>query len=170
MRRDAYRRAAVISVLFVMMMLFLPLLATPHIPLPLTSGVVPTKSMTPVINEGDLIIVDRMTGFSDTQRGDIVMFHGHMLQPISHRVIEHDDTTITTKGDANGFADRPITKDQYLGRVMLIVPTHMLGPAGFVIGSLLTVSGILGMCTCACCVHYNRKKHAKNQGAKSSAF
>ena len=127
-----------ICILLVTAFLFLPLSATPYIPLPFTSGVMPTESMTPAINVGDLMLVDRTVGFSDVVVDDVVMFRGEIF-PISHRVIAHDGLEMTTKGDANPFQDPPITEDSYLG-VVTVIPTHMLGPAGYVAGTMLTVT------------------------------
>ena len=104
---------------------------------------VPTGSMVPAINLGDMILVDRTVGFSDVAVGDVVMFRDNALQPISHRVLAHDGFEMTTKGDANLLSDPPITKDVYLGVVAGVAPTHVLGSAGFVIGTLFTFSGIL---------------------------
>ena len=130
-----------ICILLVAAFLFSPLLATPYIPLPFTSGVMPTESMVPVINVGDLILVDRTVGFSDAAVGDVVMFRGHEVQPISHRVIAHDGLEMITKGDANTVQDTiPITQDSYLGVVVMVIPTSMFGPVGFAIGMVLTVS------------------------------
>lgn len=146
------------AVLLVLAVLLVPAMATPSIPLPFTSGVVPTGSMVPAINVGDLILVDRTVGFSDVAAGDVVMFRGNDLWPISHRVLAHDGFEITTKGDANQFKDAPITEDAYLGVVSAVVPTHMLGPAGYAIGMMLTVSLLLVMVAFLLCMHGYRQR------------
>lgn len=132
-------------ILFVLAISFAPMMATPSIPLPFTSGVMSTGSMVPAINVGDLFLVDRTVGFSDIVVGDIVMFRGNTFQPVSHRVLAHDGFEMTTKGDANPFNDAPVTKSTYLGVVVGVVPTHMLGPTGYVVGTALTLTGILSI-------------------------
>ena len=122
--------------------LFLPQLAY-YAPLPFTSGVMATESMTPAIKVHDLMYVDRTVDFSDVVVGDVVMFRGSSVYPISHRVIAPDDFTITTKGDANLYDDTPITKDSYLGVVISVIPTHVFGPVGFVMGAMLSISSLL---------------------------
>ena len=130
--------------LFALAIIFLPIFA-PVIWLPFTSGTMPTESMKPAINVGDLIFIDRLTSFSDIAVGDVIMFKDDTL-PIAHRVIAHDGFQITTQGDANKHADPPITEDKYLGRVQLIVGTHALGPHfGLIVASMLSVSGIFSL-------------------------
>jgi len=62
-----------------------------------------SESMVPVLNKGDMIFVHNNGEF---EVGDIVVYETSQAPyPIIHRIIEVDDNTISTKGDANPVAD-----------------------------------------------------------------
>ena len=126
-------------------LLFMPMAAVPYVPLPFTSGLMPTFSMYPNIVRGDVLYVDRTVGFSEIMVGDIALFWGAADHPISHRVVAHDGTEATTRGDFNDRNDDlPVTADEYLGKVSVVIPVHSLGPQlGYVAGFLLTFSAIM---------------------------
>ena len=79
---------------------------------------VASGSMSPAIEKDDMVIVKLN---SDYEQEDIVTYklNGDF---ITHRVKRIDSSTITTKGDANNTKDAPISKDNILGRVVLIIP------------------------------------------------
>ena len=79
---------------------------------------VASGSMSPTIEKDDMVIVKLN---SDYEQEDIVTYklNGDF---ITHRVKRIDSSTITTKGDANNTKDAPISKDNILGRVVLIIP------------------------------------------------
>ena len=79
---------------------------------------VASGSMSPAIEKDDMVIVKLN---SDYEQEDIVTYklNGDF---ITHRVKRIDSSTITTKGDANNTKDAPISKDNVLGRVILIIP------------------------------------------------
>lgn len=82
---------------------------------------VTSDSMYPKFHTGDGLLIDR-TAFDKLQKGDMVTFFadGNL---VTHEIIEiGDDGTITTEGIANGIPDNPITKNEYVGKVRLIVP------------------------------------------------
>ena len=125
-------------------LLFMPMAAVPYVPLPFTSGLMPTFSMYPNIVRGDVLYVDRTVGFSEVMVGDVALFWGAASHPISHRVVAHDGTGVTTRGDLNDRNDPPVTADKYLGRVSVVIPVHSLGPQfGYAVGFFLTFSGIM---------------------------
>ena len=71
-----------------------------------------TGSMEHELVPGDYIIVEKTTDF---KVGDIVTYieDGYY---ITHRISEINETSITTKGDANTTIDKPISKDKIIGK------------------------------------------------------
>ncbi|MEM2759593.1 MAG: signal peptidase I [Nitrososphaerales archaeon] len=93
--------------------------------------VVSSGSMEPVLNVYDVLIVKDGGTFEEVQRGDIIVFNRPEVHDrvIVHRVIdirESSEKILTTKGDANPASipgtDFPITKDDYIGKVVYVIP------------------------------------------------
>lgn len=86
--------------------------------------VVATGSMSGTIEVDDIIFV-RLT--DKVQENDIITFKSKDGNMITHRLIEKKGSSYVTKGDANNVADEIITKDQIVGKVVLIVsPSFIL--------------------------------------------
>ena len=83
--------------------------------------VVTTESMKPTINAGDLIIISKENQYD---KNDIVTFFDEDVC-VTHRIVEIDNYTITTKGDANNVVDKPIVNNQIVGKV--VFTSHILG-------------------------------------------
>lgn len=93
--------------------------------------VVSSGSMIPVLQVYDVLVVQGHVPFDDIKIGDIIVFNrpnGHD-RVIVHRVAEvlsDNPKTIRTKGDANPGSipgtDYPLTKDEYIGKVVYVVP------------------------------------------------
>jgi signal peptidase len=93
--------------------------------------VVSSGSMIPNLNIFDVIVVQGNDAFNHLKVGDIIVFNrpnGHD-KVIVHRVAEilnNDPLVIRTKGDANPGSipgtDFPITKDDYIGKVVYVIP------------------------------------------------
>jgi len=79
---------------------------------------VQTGSMADEINAGDWIIVK---GSKNYKLDDIVTYmeDGDF---ITHRIVENYKNTFITKGDANNTKDKPINKEQIVGKVVKILP------------------------------------------------
>ena len=106
--------------------------------------VVSSGSMIPVLQVYDVLVVNGNVPFEDIKKGDIIVFN----RPSGHdRVIVHrvdtilndspESKAIRTKGDANPISipgtDFPITKKEYIGKVIYWVPqigyiTRILAP------------------------------------------
>jgi signal peptidase len=95
--------------------------------------VVSSGSMEPVLKEYDILVVRDGQSFGDLKVGEIIVFHrpegGDRV--IVHRIIEivegrDGERIIRTKGDANPSSipgtDYPIEKDDYIGRVVYVIP------------------------------------------------
>ncbi len=77
---------------------------------------VETGSMSGTIEIDDIIIVKLG---KDVQNNDIITFKEEN-NIITHRIIKMDAEKITTKGDANNAEDKPISKDNVIGKVVFI--------------------------------------------------
>ncbi len=106
--------------------------------------VVSSGSMVPVLKEYDILVVRDGQSFNDLKVGEIIVFHrpegGDRV--IVHRIIEilegrDGERILRTKGDANPSSipgtDFPITKEDYIGRVVYVLPglgvvTHAIAP------------------------------------------
>ena len=75
---------------------------------------VQTGSMSGTLEVGDIIVV-KLT--KEVKENDIVTYIENNAV-ITHRILEINDKTITTKGDANNTEDEPITKDDIIGKVV----------------------------------------------------
>jgi signal peptidase len=95
--------------------------------------VVSSGSMEPVLQINDVLIVRDGGSWQDLKPGDIIVFNrpegGDRV--IVHRIVQINedpdgDRIIRTKGDANPSSipgtDFPIRKDDYIGRVVYVVP------------------------------------------------
>jgi signal peptidase len=104
--------------------------------------VVSSGSMEPVLNIYDVLIVKDGSTFEKIKRGDIIVFNRPEVHDrvIVHRVVdirESSERVLTTKGDANPASipgtDYPITKDDYIGEVVYVIPkigyvTRLINP------------------------------------------
>ena len=82
-----------------------------------------TNSMYPAIKEGNWVCwVDykKYKERNKLQVGDIITFQ-YENERITHRIIKISNSTITTKGDNNDLEDLPITYNQVLNVVKVIV-------------------------------------------------
>jgi len=93
--------------------------------------VVSSESMVPTLNVYDVIIVRNGSTFDDLKVGDIIVFHSpsDYDRVIVHRVVKiqsGSEKIITTKGDNNPASipgiDYPITKREYIGKVVFVIP------------------------------------------------
>ncbi|MCE2615082.1 MAG: signal peptidase I, partial [Nitrosopumilus sp. (ex Thoosa mismalolli)] len=85
---------------------------------PVLVAVMPTNSMSPHIEPGDIYTINRSVDFQDIQTGDVVVYKLDCCTGIAHRVIEIRDTELITKGDFNLYMDPyPVTEMQYMGIV-----------------------------------------------------
>ena len=79
---------------------------------------VQTGSMAGTIEAGDWIIVK----YSDNIELDDIVTYKQDKEFVTHRVIEAYKGTYVTKGDANNTKDKPISKDQIVGKVVKVLP------------------------------------------------
>lgn len=77
-----------------------------------------TGSMAPTIEIGDIVLVK--IGNDDVKEQDIITYKKDE-KFITHRIIKIDGENIITKGDNNNTADKEITKDVIVGKVVSII-------------------------------------------------
>ena len=138
--------------------------------------VVPSVSMVPTLNVGDLIVIRNGQGFSfsDLKVGDIIVFHTNDGggRTIVHRIVKiySDPTTgerlVKTKGDNNPQSypnfDYPIRQQDYYGKVIYIIPKVgllLIPPYSYL--SIIITIGIFGAILAASAMYLNNKKKNK---------
>ena len=110
------------------------------VPMPFGCGasVVLSGSMEPELSVGDLlIVVERENYYVD----DIVVYQSGNL-PVVHRIMEIDQETVITKGDANNVNDDPFPTTAIKGKVILAVP--LVGHLVWMLKSPVAVIIMLG--------------------------
>ncbi len=81
-----------------------------------------TGSMRPTIPVGSVCFIDTTYPFSQLEKQDIIMYKS-INQNVIHRIIEKNDDSYKTKGDANSKADRiEVTQEIYLGKYNFSIP------------------------------------------------
>lgn len=80
----------------------------------ITSG-----SMWPALKKGDLIFIKGIEGKDEIKVGDIVVYKNSKGFTI-HRVIEINENTILTRGDANNVNDSPVSYEEIIGKPLTI--------------------------------------------------
>ncbi len=93
-------------------------------------------SMSPTIEKGDMILVELG---SDYEVGDIISFKDKD-SIITHRIVQKNDDTYVTKGDANNTLDNPIDKDQVIGKTVKIFSR------AFIFAKVITTPKVMLMC------------------------
>jgi len=79
---------------------------------------VTTGSMANTLEINDIVIV-KIT--KDVKENDIITFL-YKDEIITHRVIKKTEDILYTQGDANNEKDKPINKEDVIGKVTLIIP------------------------------------------------
>ena len=93
--------------------------------------VVSSGSMYPELAMYDIIVLSGQISFDDVKIGDIIVFdrpkdHDRVIVHRIVAVVDDDPRTLRTKGDNNQTSivgtDYPITKEEYIGKVVHVVP------------------------------------------------
>jgi signal peptidase len=78
----------------------------------ITSG-----SMWPTLKEGDLVFIKGINSKEEIKEGDIVVYQNPKGFTI-HRVIQLNENTLITKGDANNVNDSPVEYKDVIGKIV----------------------------------------------------
>lgn len=83
-----------------------------------------TESMTPAINAGDAVVIDKKCDKDKLKEEDIIAYENDKGILVIHRIIKvNSDGTFITKGDYNNVADTLyVNKDQVQGKVKFRIP------------------------------------------------
>lgn len=83
-----------------------------------------TGSMTPAINAGDAVVIDKKCDKEKLKEEDIIAYENDSGVIVVHRIIKvNSDGTFITKGDYNNVADTIyVNKDQIRGKVKFRIP------------------------------------------------
>lgn len=79
----------------------------------ITSG-----SMWPSLKKGDMVLIKGISDKNEIQMNDIVVFRNEKGFTI-HRVIELNEDTLITKGDANNVQDAPVRYEDIIGKALI---------------------------------------------------
>ena len=79
----------------------------------ITSG-----SMWPALKKGDIVLMEGIEK-SELKTGDIVVYKNEKGFTI-HRIVELNEKTLKTKGDANNISDAPVKYEDVIGRTVSI--------------------------------------------------
>ena len=79
-------------------------------------------SMQPAFQIGDVIIVKKSNNYSER---DIITY-SNGLTTITHRIIAINNDEVITKGDANEVDDKPINKEQIIGKFFFRISNFSL--------------------------------------------
>lgn len=98
-----------------------------------------TGSMSGTIEIGDGVIVELTT---DVENGDIVVYKKDNYL-ITHRLIEKNDNTLITKGDANNTQDDPINRNEIVGKVIYKIPHLNIWKKGILYGLCIVIMVVI---------------------------
>jgi len=151
-------RVVPVALLMVLVLYSLMILHNLDTPILIATG----ASMNPTIKAGDVLILDK-PDILLIDEGDIIAYRGNNGIVI-HRVIEVRGDTLITKGDSNEGADAPVSKENYIGRVVYIIPR--IGIPFIILSNPLLLSILLiGIILASLFIYYDRKE----RGLESSS-
>ena len=75
-------------------------------------------SMYPLIKQREDIL--RIVKTDEYKKGDIILYKSNVDHYVLHRILKIKKDKIITAGDYNYFKDKPITKEQVLGKLVSI--------------------------------------------------
>jgi len=100
----------------------------------ITSG-----SMWPALKKGDLVLIKGIENKNEISLGDIIVYKNPEGFTI-HRVIEFNEDTLITKGDANNADDAPVSYEEIIGKALTMnnnpVRIPFLGSLGLLINKV----------------------------------
>ena len=80
---------------------------------------VASGSMAPTLQINDVVLV-KITK-ENLNKGDIIAFYGENAI-ITHRILFMENDIITVKGDSNSVVDKPISREQVIGKIVKVFP------------------------------------------------
>jgi len=84
-------------------------------PYPMAS--ITSSSMWPALKRGDLVFIKGVGSRGNIEVGDVIVYNNSLGFTI-HRVVELNQETLITKGDANNTPDAPVKYGEVIGRAV----------------------------------------------------
>jgi len=95
--------------------------------------------MWPALKKGDLVLIKGIENKNEISLGDIIVYKNPEGFTI-HRVIEFNEDTLITKGDANNADDAPVSYEEIIGKALTMnnnpVRIPFLGSLGLLINKV----------------------------------
>ncbi|MEO5295144.1 signal peptidase I [Enterococcus cecorum] len=108
-----------------------------------------SNSMKPTFSAGDYV-VDKMVAYDEIKKGDVVSYYPDDYTIVTHRVKEVTPQGFIMQGDANNAQDAfTVTKDHYIGKMVLVIPLLgrlpelLMNPILWCIGSIFILGIII---------------------------
>ena len=79
--------------------------------------------MSPTMGACDIVVIDRTSEVSELEEGDVIVFDAEWTWRVVHRVVETNETSVLTQGDANDDPDHPVTDEELVGTVTTHIET-----------------------------------------------
>ncbi len=97
-----------------------------HTPYPMAA--ITSGSMWPVLKEGDLVFIQGILK-EEIEVGDVIVYQNGARGGFTiHRVVELNETTLVTKGDANFTEDAPVEYENVVGRTLSLFGKYVRIP------------------------------------------
>lgn len=105
------------AVLFALIVWGTPALLTDTLKSDFPIASITSSSMWPELKQGDIVFIQGVSSKNDVEVGDIVVYENKRGFTI-HRIVKMNQTTITTRGDANNTDDLPVGYDKLVGKAV----------------------------------------------------
>jgi len=82
-----------------------------------------SSSMWPILKQGDIVLIKGVYGKENVEVGDIVVYNNSEESQDSvnftiHRIVQKEEDSFITKGDANNTEDIPVEYDKLIGKTV----------------------------------------------------
>ena len=119
-----------------------------------------SNSMQPTFSAGDYV-VDKMVAYDEIKKGDVVSYYPDDYTIVTHRVKEVTPQGFIMQGDANNAQDAfTVTKDHYIGKMILVIPKLGRLPELLTRPIVWIVLSVIAVVLLASGMYQRRKQHS----------
>ena len=119
-----------------------------------------SNSMQPTFSAGDYV-VDKMVAYDEIKKGDVVSYYPDDYTIVTHRVKEVTPQGFIMQGDANNAQDAfTVTKDHYIGKMILVIPQLGRLPELLTRPIVWIVLSVIAVVLLASDIYQRRKQHS----------
>lgn len=119
-----------------------------------------SNSMQPTFSAGDYV-VDKMVAYDEIKKGDVVSYYPDDYTIVTHRVKEVTPQGFIMQGDANNAQDAfTVTKDHYIGKMILVIPKLGRLPELLTLPIVWIVLSVIAVVLLASGIYQRRKQHS----------